>query len=79
MNYHNQSLNRPIHYCNFAVAVRSDLRIVCDNHDGFPASFKRRKISRNVYAHSPAECEGKLAEMIREMQAEITAQKLGAQ
>ena len=37
----------------------------------------RRKITRNVYAHSPEECEAKLAEMIREMKEEIAAQKLG--
>ena len=36
-----------------------------------------KKITRNVYAHSPEECEAKLAEMIREMKEEITAQKLG--
>ena len=36
-----------------------------------------KKITRNVYAHSPEECEAKLAEMIREMKTEITSQKLG--
>ena len=36
-----------------------------------------KKITRNVYAHSPEECEAKLAEMIREMKEEITAQILG--
>ena len=36
-----------------------------------------KKITRNVYAHSLEECETKLAEMIREMKEEITAQKLG--
>ena len=29
-----------------------------------------KKITRNVYAHSPEECEEKLAEMIREMKEE---------
>jgi hypothetical protein len=37
----------------------------------------RKKISRNVYAHSLEECEPKLAEMIRELKEEITARKLG--
>ena len=36
-----------------------------------------KKVTRNVYAHSPEECEAKLAEMIREMKEEITAQILG--
>ncbi len=36
-----------------------------------------KKITRNVYAHSLEECETKLAEMIREMKEEITAQELG--
>lgn len=36
-----------------------------------------KKITRNVYAHSIKECEAKLAEMIREMKEEITAQILG--
>ena len=36
-----------------------------------------KKITRNVCAHSLEECEEKLAEMIREMKEEITAQKLG--
>ena len=35
-----------------------------------------KKITRNVYAHSPEECEAKLAEMIREMKEEIMVQKL---
>ena len=36
-----------------------------------------KKVTRNVYAHSLAKCEEKLAEMIREMKEEITAQKSG--
>ena len=32
-------------------------------------------MSRNVYAKTEAECEAKLAELIREMKAEIAAGK----
>ena len=31
-----------------------------------------KKMVRNIYAHSEAECEAKLAEMIREMKVEIS-------
>ena len=34
-----------------------------------------KKHARNVYAHSEAECEALLAEMILEMKAEIAAEK----
>ena len=34
-----------------------------------------RRMSRNVYAKTEAECEAKLAELIREMKAEIAAGK----
>ncbi len=34
-----------------------------------------KRIARNVYAHSEAECEKLLAEMIVEMKTEITAEK----
>ena len=34
-----------------------------------------KKHARNVYAHSKAECEKLLAEMITEMKAEIAAEK----
>ena len=34
-----------------------------------------QKHARNVYAHSEAECEALLAEMILEMKAEIAAEK----
>ena len=34
-----------------------------------------RRMSRNVYAKTDAECEAKLAELIREMKAEIAAGK----
>ena len=34
-----------------------------------------RRVARNVYAHTEAECEEKLAILIQEMQAEITAGK----
>ena len=34
-----------------------------------------KKHARNVYAHSEAECEKLLAEMITEMKAEIAAEK----
>jgi len=30
-----------------------------------------KKVTRNVYAGSPEECEVKLAEMIREMKSEL--------
>ena len=32
-------------------------------------------MARNVYAHTEAECEENLANIIREMKAEITAEK----
>ena len=32
-------------------------------------------MARNVYAHTEAECEEKLAHMIRETKAEIAAEK----
>ena len=32
-------------------------------------------MARNVYAHTEAECEEKLSNMIREMKAEIAAEK----
>ena len=34
-----------------------------------------KRMARNVYAHTEAECEEKLANMIREMKAEIAAEK----
>ena len=34
-----------------------------------------KRMARNVYAHTEAECEEKLAHMIREMKAEIAAEK----
>ena len=34
-----------------------------------------KKHPRNIYAHSPAECEEKLAAMIREVQEEMAAAK----
>ena len=34
-----------------------------------------KRMARNVYAHTEAECEEKLAHMIREMKAEIAAKK----
>ena len=34
-----------------------------------------RRMARNVYAKTEAECEEKLAELIREMKAEIAARK----
>ena len=34
-----------------------------------------KRMARNVYAHTEAECEEKLARMIREMKAEIAAEK----
>jgi len=34
-----------------------------------------KKHARNIYAHSEAECEAFLAEMIVEMKAEIAAEK----
>ena len=36
---------------------------------------RREKRPRNIYAHSSAECEEKLAAMIREVQAEMAAAK----
>lgn len=34
-----------------------------------------KRMARNVYAHTEAECEEKLAHMIREMKAEIASKK----
>ena len=34
-----------------------------------------KRMARNVYAHTEAECEENLANMIREMKAEIAAEK----
>ena len=34
-----------------------------------------KRMARNVYAKTEAECEGKLAILIREMKAEIAAEK----
>ena len=34
-----------------------------------------KRMARNVYAHTEAECEEKLANMIREVKAEIAAEK----
>ena len=34
-----------------------------------------KRVARNVYARTEAECEAKLAELIREMKAELTAER----
>lgn len=41
----------------------------------YSPKINRRRMSRNVYAKTEAECEEKLAELIREMKAEIAAGK----
>lgn len=40
-----------------------------------PNNAYGKRISRNVYAHTEEECEAKLAELIKEMNAEIAEEK----
>lgn len=42
---------------------------------GYSSRVNGKRVTRNVYAHSGAECEERLAKMTAEMKAEITAEQ----